>query len=215
MGWLRNFLTSSIGKKAVMALTGLALGLFLVAHLAGLAQIFRGRAALTAHAAHLHSLAGLLHLTEIALMLLFLLHLGFGLRLYLDNLQAKPLGYAGAAPNGRRFWGAAAMPYSGLILLGFLTCHLASFRFNRATPTGELVATTLAQPATALFYLVALLALGLHLRHGLWSLCQSLGVSHPKYDQGLAKGASLVALLLTALFMTIPLLALGWPDLIR
>jgi len=212
MGWLRETLKSSIGKKSVMAVTGLALGLFLAAHLVGNLRILHGRAALTAHALRLHNLGGLLHLAELALLFLFVLHLGFGLWLFLDNCQAKPTRYAGASNNRRLLLGAAAMPYTGLLLLLFLAYHLARFRFGTPTPAGDLVASTLAQPATGIFYLIALLALALHLRHGLWSLCQSLGVSHPKYDILLEKGASATGILIGALFLIIPLLALCWPD---
>ncbi|NTV13253.1 MAG: succinate dehydrogenase [Desulfobulbaceae bacterium] len=215
MGWLRTTLNSSIGNKAVMALTGLLLGLFIAAHLAGLANIFRGRAALTTHATQIHNLGGLLHLAELFLLLIFLLHLGFGLRLFIANRLAKPRRYAVAGRRSQGCGVAPTMPYTGLMLLLFLACHLAHFRFCAPAPAGELVATTLAQPVTGVFYLMALLTLGLHLRHGLWSLCQSLGLSHPKYDPLLAGGAAVAGSIITALFMTIPLLALWWPDFLR
>lgn len=212
MGWLRETLNSSIGKKSVMALTGLALGLFLAAHLLGVTSLIHGRAAFTAYGVRLHSLGLLLRLTEILLLLALLVHIGVGLRLFLENRRAKPSRYAVASRSRRLDLGAPTMPYTGLILLLFLACHLARFRFGSPIPAGELVATTLARPATGGFYLIALLALGLHLRHGLWSLCQSLGISHPKYDTLLERGAAVAGILLGVLFMIIPLLALFWPD---
>ncbi len=215
MGWLRETLNSSIGKKSVMALTGLALGLFVAAHLVGNLHIIQGRAALTAHSIRLHNLGGMLYLAELSLFFIFVIHLGFGLRLFLDNRQAKPLRYAVASSHHRLRLGAPIIPYTGLILLVFLAYHLASFRFAAPTPAGDLVAATLAQPVTTTIYLGALLALTLHLRHGLWSLSQSLGLSHPKHDTLLEKGAAAAGIIIGALFMLIPLLALFWPDLLR
>jgi len=212
MGWLRETFQSSIGKKSVMAMTGCVLGLFIAAHLTGNLHILQGRAALTSHAVRLQNLGWRLHLAELVLLLLFVLHAGFGLWLFLDNRQAKPTRYAVTSRNHRLMGGAPTMPYTGLFLLFFLAAHLACFRFGPSSPAGDLVATSLAQPATGIFYLIALLALTLHLRHGLWSLCQSLGMSHPKYDLLLEKGASAVGILLGALFMLIPLLALFWPS---
>ena len=212
MGWLQETLKSSIGKKSVMAVTGLTLGLFIAAHLFGNLHIIQGRAALTAFSIRLHNLGGLLHLFEISLLLLFVLHIGFGLRLFLDNRQAKPCHYAVTGSQRRLRLGSPIIPYTGLVLLLFLAYHLASFRFGPPTPAGDLVAASLAQPATGAFYLAALLALTLHLHHGLWSLCQTLGLNHPKYEALLEKGAAAAGILIGALFMLIPLLALFWPD---
>jgi succinate dehydrogenase / fumarate reductase cytochrome b subunit len=211
MGWLGRTLNSSIGKKTVMAVTGLSLGLFVAAHLAGLTSIFRGRVAFAAYADRLHDLALLLRLGEIFLLVVFLLHITVGLLLFLENRRAKPIRYAVRNSASGQTWGSQTMPYTGLCLLLFLGYHLASFSLNDYAPIDVLLRESLAQPATGTFYLIALLALGLHLSHGLWSSLQSLGLSHPKYDQFLESGGVGISVFITTLFSLIPILALFWP----
>lgn len=215
MGWLRRTLNSSIGKKTAMAVTGLVLGLFVAAHLAGLTSIFRGRATFTAYAARLHGLGGLLRLGEIFLLVAFLLHIAVGLLLFLENRRAKPTRYAVRKSSGGQTWGCLTMPYTGLFLLLFLGYHLARFHLNDHAPIDALLRESLAQPAIGAFYLLALLALGLHLSHGLWSSLQSLGLSHPKYDAFLEYGGLAISVFITTLFSLIPLLALFWPGFPR
>ncbi|HSH14251.1 MAG TPA: succinate dehydrogenase cytochrome b subunit [Desulfurivibrionaceae bacterium] len=215
MGWLSRTIDSSIGRKTVMAVTGLILALFVVVHLAGLANIFGGRIAFTAYAARLHDLGGLLRLGEIFLLLVFLLHLGFGLLLFLENRRAKPTRYAVNQSAGGRTWGSLSMPYTGFVLLLFLLLHLAHFHFTDSASLSDRLRESLAQPVTGIFYLTALLTLGLHLSHGLWSSLQSLGVSHPKYDRFLEGGGLGISVFITTLFCMIPLLALFWPGFLR
>lgn len=215
MGWLGRTLNSSIGKKTVMAVTGLSLGFFVAAHLAGLANLFRGHAAFAAYAARLHDLAGLLRLGEIFLLVAFLLHISVGLRLFLENRRAKPTRYAVRNSAGGQTWGSQTMPHTGLFLLLFLGYHLARFHLNDYAPIDTLLRESLAQPAIGAFYLLALLALGLHLSHGLWSSLQSLGLSHPKYDAFLEYGGLAISVFITTLFSLIPLLALFWPGFLR
>lgn len=215
MGWLSETLNSSIGKKAVMAVTGLSLSLFVVAHLAGLCSIFGGRETFNAYATQLHSHAVILHLTELLLLLLFMIHMAFGLLLFLENRRAKPSRYAVSLSSGGATWGSRTMPYTGLFLLLFLACHLARFHFADSSSRSDLLRESLTQPALGIFYLTALLALGLHLGHGLWSSLQSLGISHPKYDRFLETGGLGISVFITTLFCLIPLLALFWPGFLR
>jgi succinate dehydrogenase / fumarate reductase cytochrome b subunit len=215
MGWLSATFNSSIGRKTVMAGTGLLQVLFLLGHLAGNANTFRGRTAYEAHAARLHNLGGLLHLLEIFLLLAFLLHLGMGLYLFLDNLKARPTRYFVSKSAGGRTWGSRTMPYTGLFLLVFLFLHLSSFRFTEYTSISELVRDSLSRPGTGAFYLAAILALTLHLGHGLWSIWQSLGLSHPKYEVFLERAALALSIFTGTLYSMIPILALFWPGFLR
>lgn len=215
MGWLSRTINSSIGKKTVMAVTGLALGLFVIAHLAGLTRIFQGRAAFTAYATRLHEQGWLLRPIQLLLLLFFLIHIVVGLILFLENRRAKPTRYAVSKSSGGQTWGSQSMPYTGLFLLLFLGYHLARFSLNDYASIDDLLRESLAQPATGAFYLIALLALGLHLSHGLWSSLQSLGLSHPKYDAFLEYGGLGISVFITTLFVMIPLLAMFWPGFLR
>ena len=107
------------------------------------------------------------------------------------------------------------MPYTGFVLLLFLLLHLAHFHFTDSASLSDRLRESLAQPEIGIFYLTALLALGLHLSHGLWSSLQSLGVSHPKYDRFLEGGGLGISVFITTLFCMIPLLALFWPGFLR
>lgn len=215
MGWLRRTIYSSIGKKTVMAGSGLCLSFFTAAHLAGLSNIFRGRAAFAAYAARLHDLGNLLRLGQIFLLLLFLLHIGVGVIIFLENRRAKPGRYAVNQSSGGRTWGSLSMPHTGLFLLLFLILHLANFHLAKHAALSDLARERLARPTTGVFYLTGILALGLHLSHGLWSSLQSLGVSHPKYDRFLEYGGLGISVFITTLFCMIPLLALFWPGFLR
>jgi len=215
MGWLSRTINSSIGRKTVMAVTGLLLSLFIIGHLLGNSNIFLGRAAFDSYAAHLHALGGLLHLVEIVLLLVFVLHVGFGLYLFLDNLRARPEGYAVTRSAGGRTPGSRTMPYTGLFILVFLADHLARFHFTPHTSVSDLVRENLTRPAIAVFYIAALTALTLHLSHGLWSLWQSLGFNHPKYETFLDRGGLALGILIGAILIMIPALALFWPGFLR
>jgi succinate dehydrogenase / fumarate reductase cytochrome b subunit len=107
------------------------------------------------------------------------------------------------------------MPYTGLFLLVFLVQHLAGFHFTEYISVSTLVRDSLAQPLTATFYLAALGAMTLHLCHGLWSLWQSLGLSHPKYEVFLERAAFSLGIFIGTLFAMIPILALFWPGFLR
>jgi len=215
MGWLSRTINSSIGRKTAMAVTGLFQAFFVVGHLLGNANTFGGKAAYDSYSAKLHSLGWLLTVFEILLLATFLFHIGFGLYLFLDNRKARPARYAMSRSAGDRTWGARTMPYTGLFLLIFLVDHLHRFRFAGTMQISDLVRDNLIRPPVAGFYIVAFIALGLHLSHGLWSLWQSLGFNHPKYETFLWRAAFALSIAIGALFSTIPLLALFWPGFLR
>lgn len=209
MNGLRAAWRSSIGKKAIMAASGMSLAIFLLFHLLGNATIFWGRDSFTAYANHLQGLGPLLPLLEIGLLLLFLLHIALGLHLTWANRQARPQRYALYHSRAGRGWGARTMPYSGVAILTFLLLHLFNFRFAfSAEPLAGLVKNTLTRPGVALFYLLAMALLSLHTSHGFWSLGQTLGLNHPKYNRFLLGTARLASLLAGGIFALIPLLAL-------
>ena len=122
-----KFIWSAIGKKAVMALTGCGLALFLLVHLIGNSTTFGGAKTFISYASHLHSLGPLVPIFEAGLLLIFLTHIVFALFLYLDNRAARPQSYYRQNNAGGRTWGSRTMPYTGLVILLFVVLHLAAF----------------------------------------------------------------------------------------
>jgi succinate dehydrogenase / fumarate reductase cytochrome b subunit len=209
MGWIGSLYRSSVGKKSIMAASGLLLSLFLLTHLIGNSVSFLGREAFNAYAAKLHSVGNLIYIFETGLLTLFLIHIITGVILYLENLQARPSRYSVNSSEGGRSWGSRTMPYTGAIIFVFIIVHLLNFHFtDKSVPVADLVRELLSRPPLAFFYIVSLLAVALHLSHGAWSLFQSMGLNHDKYNRLLLKGALVFSILMGAVFILIPVLAL-------
>lgn len=183
MTWLINTLTSSVGKKLMMALTGLSFCGFLAAHLAGNLTIYGGRDYFNSYADHLLSLGVLLTAAEWALLILAAIHVLTGLTLFYQNYQARPVRYKVNKSAGGRTWGSATMPYTGVLLLIFVIIHLLNFRFvdKTATTIFEIVTAAFNHMGYVALYVAAMLVAALHISHGLWSACQTIGANHPKY----------------------------------
>lgn len=183
MNWLINTLTSSVGKKLMMAITGLSFCGFLTAHLAGNLTIYGGREAFISYAEHLHSLGVLLTIAEWGLLTLALVHVLTGLTLFYQNYRARPVRYKVNKNAGGRTIGSSTMPYTGILLLFFVIFHLLNFHFVDKTDTTiyEIVTTAFNSPLYILVYVAAMLVAGLHVSHGFWSAFQTIGANHPKY----------------------------------
>ncbi|MEN8232639.1 MAG: succinate dehydrogenase cytochrome b subunit, partial [Thermodesulfobacteriota bacterium] len=199
----------SVGKKSIMAASGLLLSLFLLTHMLGNSVSFLGRDAFNTYAEQLHSLGILVYIFEIGLLTLFLIHIITGIILYLENLQARPSRYSVNSSEGGRSWGSRTMPYTGAIILVFIIVHLMNFHFtDKSVPVADLVRELLSSPSLAFFYIFSLVALALHLSHGFWSLFQSIGFNHEKYNSLLLKGALVFSILMGTVFILIPVLTL-------
>ncbi len=197
---------SSITKKSIMALTGAALSAFIVIHTIGNATSFFGKEAFLSYAEHLHSLGALIYLFEAAILTVFLLHLFFGVTLFLENLKARPNSYHVKKNDGGRTVGSMSMPYTGFVIFIFIFIHLKGFHFaEQALPITEILKQNFQNPIMAFFYIIALLALTAHTSHGFWSLFQSLGINHPKYDVILQRGALALSIVTGTVFILIPL----------
>ena len=207
MNWLTKALGSSIGKKSLMAITGFCFLLFLAVHLAGNLTLYGGQALFNAYAEHLHSLGPLVRIFEIGLLSLALIHIITGLILFLGNLRARPTRYAVNKRAGGRTWGSATMPYTGLLVLCFVIMHLLNFHLvdKSQTTIYAIVAATFNQAGYVCLYVVAMLVVALHVRHGFWSLFQTLGANHPKYMPFVMRAAIVVSLLLVIGFGLIPI----------
>jgi succinate dehydrogenase / fumarate reductase cytochrome b subunit len=183
MNWLSTALGSSVGKKLMMALTGLAFIGFLAAHLAGNLTIYSGKAAFNGYAEKLQSLGPLLHLFRAGLIAFALVHVLTGVYLFLLNRKARPVGYRLHATAGGRTLSSRTMPYTGLVILAFIIFHLFHFTFvdKTATTVFDMVTAAFNQPVYVLLYALLMIVVALHVRHGFWSAFQTLGVNHPKY----------------------------------
>jgi len=183
MNWIKQTLWSSIGKKLMMALTGLAFCGFLTGHLAGNLTIYGGQNAFNAYAKHLHSLGPLLTLAEWGLVILAVIHIFTGLTLFYQNTIARGSRYAVNKKGGGRTIGSATMPYTGVLLLIFVIVHLINFHFvdKSNTTIFQIVSETFTNPLWVVIYVVAMIVAAVHVSHGFWSAFQSIGANHPKY----------------------------------
>ena len=206
---IRQTFRSSVGQKVLMAISGAILSLFLFVHGVGNSMTFFGSDAFNSYAAKLHSLGVLVPLFELGLLAVFLLHIFLGITLFLQNNRARPFRYQVEKSSGGRTPGSRTMPYTGVVILIFLVVHLVNFHFtDHSIPIADIVKNVLRQPLYAFFYISAMAVLALHISHGFWSLFQSLGINHPRYNAALRIGTLAAALLLSAVFMLIPLCAL-------
>lgn len=209
--WIANALASSVGRKALLAVTGLALVGFLVEHLYGnlkLIPLFVSADGtdFEAYREHLHSWGWLLTVGEIGLFALFACHAFLALKLTLENREARRSRYVVRNDRGAKTFGSASMFYTGTLILGYLIWHLLDFRFNgeyHAAPAAT-VAAELSEPGHGVVYLIAALLVGLHLSHGFQSALQSLGASHPRWTPLVKRLGWGLSLALAAGFAAIP-----------
>ncbi len=204
--WFVRFFSSSIGKKAVMAVSGLMLLLFLCSHAAGNATIYMSRAVFQGYADELHSHPLIVIVFSTGIFLVFLVHISLGLLLFLQNRQAGASRYTVSTRVVSDSLASKTMPYTGLCILLFVLVHVFGFAFG---PADELIADTvkrlLGHFFYGLFYLVAFSALALHLSHGFWSMLQTFGVNHPRYNGLIGKLTLIVPLFFLILFAGIVL----------
>ena len=192
-----RFLRSTIGTKVLMALTGLALVGFLVAHLAGNLQMLApgGKAPelMNSYAAQLKGLGPLLWIARIGLLGTFALHVALAIRLTALNKAARPVPYAVKEPLASTM-ASRSMVLSGLVILAFVIYHLLHFTLGVTDPAAYHLTDSLGQhdvysmfvlgfqkAPVAIAYVIAMLCLGLHLAHGIQSLFQTLGWNGPRY----------------------------------
>jgi succinate dehydrogenase / fumarate reductase cytochrome b subunit len=207
MSWLSATLGSSVGKKLLMALTGLAFIGFLAAHLAGNLTIYAGKAAFNGYAEKLQSLGPVLYLFRAGLILFALVHVGTGVVLFFQNRKARPVGYSVDASAGGRTLSSRTMPYTGLIILAFVVFHLFHFTFVDKTSTTifDLVAAAFNRPGWVALYAALMAVVAFHVRHGFWSAFQTIGANHPKYMPAISALSIAAGLALGAGFALLPI----------
>jgi len=213
-----RFYDAPIGKKAVMAVTGLVLFGYVVAHLAGNLQIYSSnRDQINNYAALLHNpnFAGALWGARIVLIACVVLHIVSAAQLWFQNRAARPISYYRKADVPTAY-AARTMIYSGLIIAAFVVFHILHLTVGSISglPAAEIgpnqpdaranVIHGFQNPWVSGFYILALVLLFTHLYHGIWSLFQSLGINHPKYTPGIKRGAAIIAILLGIGYISIP-----------
>ncbi|HDR16364.1 MAG TPA: succinate dehydrogenase cytochrome b subunit [Desulfobacteraceae bacterium] len=202
-----GLITFSIGKKLFMALTGLCFICFLAVHLVGNLTLYGGPGPFNAYVSSLESLGPLVTVAEIGLVLLAVVHIGTGLLLFYLNLRARPVRYRVYTSAGGRTIGSATMPYTGLIILGFVIFHLADFTMADRTGTTlyDIVASAFSNPVHSAFYVFIMVVVAVHVSHGFWSLFQTLGMNHVKYTAPIQVLGILVSIVFGAGFGLIPI----------
>jgi succinate dehydrogenase / fumarate reductase, cytochrome b subunit len=208
-----RFWSTTVGKKAVMAVSGVVLAGFVAVHLLGNLQIFMGPDQFNGYARALKRLPELLWSVRILLLVMVLLHIWSSIQLAVIKSEARPQGYVKHSVAGSSY-ASRTMYMSGPIIAAFVVYHLMEFTFGvGGTPYdpfdayGNVIAGFRSIPVAA-FYILAMALLCLHLRHGLWSLLQTLGFHHPRYSPRIKALAATVALLIFLGFVSIPVAVL-------
>lgn len=190
-------LWSSVGKKLLTGVTGLALMGFIVTHLLGNLNLFVGSDAFNGYTEALHAFGPLLIVAEVGLAALFLLHAVSAIQVWRDNKSARAIQNSMVATKGgpsKQTVFSRTMIVTGSVLLLFVIVHVAQFRFGifggldyttkldgkEVRDLYRLVVETFKNPAWVAGYMAVMLLLGAHLRHGFWSAFQSVGLLDPK-----------------------------------
>jgi succinate dehydrogenase / fumarate reductase cytochrome b subunit len=216
-----SFLRSSIGKKIVVAVTGLILVGFVIGHLLGNLQVFLGPEWINSYAEHLQELGPLLWVVRIFLLATVVIHIYVTIRLAIDNRRARPEKYAETDYTKATF-ASRYMWLSGLVVLAFIVYHIAHFTLVVADPrlaalkpdalhrhdVYSMMIYGFQNVIVSAFYLIAMFLLMLHLTHGASSFFQSLGLNDKNLTPRLARGGRIFAWLIFAGYASMPIAVL-------
>lgn len=216
-------ISSSVGKKFLVAVTGFISFGYIIGHMLGNLQLFAGQDQINTYAEALHSLGPLLWVIRAVLLAAFIVHIWLGLQLKLENMAARPVSYAKQKPqksklSGRTMW------LTGLMVLAFFIYHILHFtarttdaRFaNLLDAEGRYDVYTMVilgfqQAPLAVFYIIAVGLLCYHLSHGFYSMFQSLGLNNSDNNPKLERCAALISILIFLGYASIPVAVLaGW-----
>ena len=198
-----SFFASTIGRKIVMAASGVILFGFVVAHMAGNLQLYLGPASMNGYAVFLREFlhGGGLWIARAVLLVAAVLHVWAAVSLTRLDLAARPVDYREWRPTESTY-ASRTMRWTGFFLLGFIVYHLLDLTFGTVNPGfvegdvyGNVVRSFRVVPV-AVFYLVAMVLLGMHLKHGTMSMLRTLGLEHPEH-QAIANQVLTVVVALT------------------
>jgi succinate dehydrogenase / fumarate reductase cytochrome b subunit len=204
----------SVATKALIGVTGLLLVAYLLLHLAGNLLIFSGRDTFN-HYAHTLISNPLTVPVEIALLVVFLIHVYKTVTNWFANQRARPIGYqkkTWAHHTSRKSLGSTTMIWTGLVTLLFIGIHLAQMKYGAWYEIGQPAIRDLYRTEVEVFsspiwvavYVICMILIGFHLRHGISSAFQSIGASHPVYTRRLVVAGTVLAILIAAGFAVIP-----------
>lgn len=221
MNGFRGFLTSSIGRKVIMAATGLFLISFLIVHCGVNALIFfnDGGEAFNI-GAHFMGTNPIIRTIEIFLIIGFLVHIIQGLMIWWQNKKARPIGYAISKSSQNSTWYSRSMALLGTLLLLFLIIHTSNFWIPNRTnqfvhgeelPLYEMMLEKFQNPLQVLLYVFGCFLLFWHLLHGFKSTFQSLGMNHPKYNSLILFSGTVFSYVVPFIMAMMPVcIYMGW-----
>jgi succinate dehydrogenase / fumarate reductase cytochrome b subunit len=220
-GFISEFCHSSVGRKMIVAVTGVILILFVIGHLLGNLQIFLAPDWINSYSQHLHDLGPILWLIRAFLLTTVILHIYFTIQLAIENRRARPEAYRDRS-YVKASWASRHMVVSGLVVLAFVIYHLAHFTVRVTDPRFALLKVDslgrydvysmmvygFQNVYVSIFYVVGLFLLTLHLTHGSSSLFQSLGLTNQRLTPKLAIAGRIFAWLLFVGYISIPIAVL-------
>ena len=214
---LGRSISSSVGTKVIIGITGLALFLYLITHIAGNLVVFLGPATFNQYS---HALISnpLIPIIEVGLLLIFLIHIFKTVAMFLGNLKARPVKYArkeGAGRPSRKTFASTTMILSGLWLLAFVVIHVRQFKYgaeylaegSEIRDLYRLEMENFRSPLWVGFYMLSMLVVGSHLWHGVSSGFQSIGAEHSRWTPRVLVAGKVVAAAIAGGFIVIVLWA--------
>ncbi|MBI5741227.1 MAG: succinate dehydrogenase cytochrome b subunit [Nitrospirae bacterium] len=214
-----QFLKSSIGRKIVMALSGLIMVLFVIAHMLGNASVFAGPDGINAYAAKLQGFGPFIWVFRLIMLSVLSLHVYFGILLTLENRAARPAAYT-VKKDLRSTFASRTMIWTGLVIAVYLVYHLLHFTFHVINPgissavnvdasgrpdVFRMVVLGLQDLFTSFIYIAAVIASALHLTHGIQSAFQTLGGNNDRTFPVITKAGTIAAGILLLGYISIPL----------
>lgn len=218
MSWFTSAMSNSLGRKIIMALTGLFLIIFLIVHLTGNLQLLATDGGMGFNKyAYFMTTNTFVKATSFILYGSFIIHIVWSVLLIIQNKKARPVGYAKTSPLARS-WASRNMGILGTIIFIFLVIHLKNFwyvmHYGPIDPVKyegyeyknlyAVTVTAFKQPFYVILYVVAMFFLAFHLWHGFRSMFQTLGINHPKYNPLINFLGAAYAILIPAAFAAIP-----------
>ncbi len=211
-----QYIKSSLGQKQLIAVTGIGMVLFLIAHLIGNLLIFKGPDALNDYSKTLHDLGALLWVARIGLLAFFLIHFMLVAKLVIQNIKARAHAYSMPLHKSTRSLFTKLMRYSGVIIFVYIFWHLYDYTFTPPSMDNAVIDgvyyglyghlyNSFLNPIRSVFYIVTMFAIGAHLIHGVHSVIQTFGFNHPVYTPMSKKVSWALAAVIALGFSAIPL----------